>query len=174
MIGVALRTLAGGLRTAIGLCQIVSSGWDVAAYHKAFSGFYDPYNLLVGSTAKPRLRPSGLAFKAVRDHSKQYVLDTTSTYRGIYACAFGGLDASDGALVIVNRTATAETVSVNLPLEWNARLYVYEMTASSLNVDNETADKVTLKRKTPLVLDPSMTLSYKFPPYSLTIFDTKL
>ena len=165
-----IRTLAGGLRTAIGLCQIAASGWEVGIYHCLYTpSFYDAFNLLAGPPDAPRLRPSGWAFKAVKEHGKRYVLETTSTYRGIYACGFAGSDSSDGSLVIVNRTENYETVTMSLPGSWK-KLTVYEMTASSLNADNETANNVTLKYKA--TLDGSAEMTYKFPPYSLTIFDT--
>jgi len=41
-------------------------------------------------------------------------------------------------------------------------------------VDNEKASNVTLKKKSTIQLVSSMVITYKFPPYSLTIFDTRL
>ncbi len=168
-----IRTLAGGLRTAIGLCQILRSGWDSAIYHQPYYPYYDPFCLIVGPPDKPRLRPSGWAFQAVHDHSKQYVLETTSTYGGICAYGFGGASPQEGSLILVNRTEKAESVKISLPRTWKRLVAVYEMTAASLNADNETADKVTLKRKTTIQVSSSMVLTYKVPAYSLTVFDTK-
>jgi len=169
-----IQTLAGGLHTALGLCQIVCSGWDAATYYALFCNFYQPHALVTHDVNSPRLRPSGWAFQGIKEHSKRYVLDTTSTYRGIYACAFGGSSPSDGALVVVNRTDKAESVRVTLPRVWSRKVAIYEMAAASLNVDNEKASNVTLKKKSTIQLVSSMVITYKFPPYSLTIFDTKL
>lgn len=170
----AIRGLAGGLHTAIGLCRILQSGWDSAMYHALFASFYNPHCLVTENVNNPRLRPAGHAFKAVRDHSKRYVIRTTSSYPGICACAFSGDRSYDGSIVIVNRTPNAESVRLSLPREWRRRLAIFEMTAPSLSTDNETADSVTLTYKKKISLSSNMTIIYNFPPYSLTIFDTTL
>ena len=141
MASAPIRALAGGLQTALGLCQIVRSGWDAATYYCLFCNFYQPHALVVNNVNAPRLRPSGWAFKGIKEHSKRYVLETTSTYRGIYACAFGDTSSSDGALVVVNRTDKAESVRVTLPKTWKRKVAIYEMTAASLNVDNENGEQ---------------------------------
>lgn len=163
--------LAGGLRTAVALCEILRSGWDSAMYHKAFSTFFDPFNLVTGTIDQPRLRPSGWAFKAVREHSKRYVLRTESSYRGIYACAFAANRSSEGALFVINRTPNTESVQVTFPRAWKTKMAVYEMKSASLTDDNEKAENISLRlAKT---FSGATTITYRFPPYSLTIFETR-
>jgi hypothetical protein len=162
------KTLAGGLRVAIGLCEIVRSGWDAAIHHRLFASFPDSSCMITNSGENPRLRPSGIAFRTVSRYSKKYVLRTFSTYKGLYACAFQGESPEDGALIVVNRTGSAEQARVSLPVDWK-RVIVYEMAGAPLD-DNERGDKMGLRPKD--VLDVAAGLEYRFPAYSLTVLDT--
>ncbi len=167
-------TLAGGLMAAMGICRILQSGWDSAIFHSLFYSFYNPHAVISENVNAPVLRPAGQALKAIRDHAKYYVLGSSSSHAGIFACAFGGPSSRDGSLVIVNRTDTAMSVHLSMPVAWKRRLAIYEMRAGSLSADNETIANVMLRHTKTISAPSSMKLTYSFPAYSMTIFDTKL
>jgi len=159
--------LANGLRAVMTQCEILKGGWDFAMYHTGFCNCRLEYSYMTSSFAEPRLRPTGLGLKMVRDCARKYLLDAASNDPGLYVCAFRGGDANDISLVVVNRTGSELVARVNLPA--GDRTLRVRAFSGRPDQSSEESDVISFRYEPARSVAASST--HTFPPYSATAFE---
>ncbi|MCL6520200.1 MAG: hypothetical protein K6T99_10240 [Armatimonadetes bacterium] len=159
-----------GLRAAITQCEILKGGWDFAAYHTGFFPYKLGYSYMTNSSTNPRLRPTGLGIKLVRDCALKYVLDAQSNHPWLYVCAFRGETEKDINLVVVNRADSNLTATINLPIE-GCSFRIKDFTGSPYE-NNEESYEIRFRYHSSIYAGRSF--AYTFPAYSVTAFEAKI
>ncbi|MDI6828164.1 MAG: hypothetical protein QME62_06755, partial [Armatimonadota bacterium] len=159
-----------GLRAAITQCEILKGGWDFAAYHTGFFPYKLGYSYMTNSSSNPKLRPTGLGIKLVRDCARKYVLDAQSNNPGLYVCAFRGESEKDISLVVVNRTDAEISATINIPIE-SCSFQVRDFCGRP---DQNNEESYLIRFRYHPSIDASGSFTYTFPAYSVTALEAKI